>query len=140
MILPAVLISAAALLILGANARYGRIIDRVRLLNRAILEGTASDLEAHRAELALFSLRAKRAWLAIALLHSSVLVFVLESLLLGLFAAFRWPALRLLQNGAIVLGILLLGGSSLSLVLEARVAYEAMRREIGRTEKRTPST
>jgi hypothetical protein len=135
MIAPAVLISAAGLLILGAVNRYGRILDRIRFLNAEMLDGDEAKRAALRLDRDMLAGRARRAWIALTLLHFAVLSFVVESLLLGINAATGWNWLQPAQDLVIVIGILLFGGASLQLASEARVAFETTRREIDRVDQ-----
>lgn len=135
MIAPAVLMSAAGLLILGAGNRYGRIIDRIRVMNRTLLD-SPEDPSHFRSLRDLLVLRAKRAWLAMALLHGAVLCFVLESLLLGASAAFSW-ATGGFSDAIIIVGMLLFAGASLALASEASVTFETTRRENEYTDRIT---
>jgi hypothetical protein len=134
MIAPAVLISAAGLLILGAVNRYGRILDRIRFLNAEMLTGDEAKREALHGDRDMLVVRARRSWIALTLLHFAVLSFVIESLLLGIDAATGWNWLQPLQDLVIVVGILLFGGASLQLASEARTAFETTRREIERVD------
>jgi len=133
MIAPAVLISAAGLLILGAVNRYGRIIDRLRHFN-ALFEAAAEEqIDALREDRALLLVRARRSLMALTLLHGAVLCFVAESLLLGLATATSLPLL-MIGDFVLVLGILFFGAASLSLLSEAGIAFKSTRREIERTD------
>lgn len=128
MIAPAVLVSGAGLMIMGAVARYSRIVDRIHKINDQLL-GESSDAEGLVVQRRMFALRAHRAWLAVVLLHCAVLTFVLESLLLGL-----GPGLVLLQDAVLVAGMLFFGGASLLLVSEATIAFRTTEYEIERTD------
>ncbi len=133
---PAVLISAAGLLILGVGNRYGRILDRIRALNRDMLDAANThDRDDLREDRDLFALRARRALLALTLLHSAVLCFVFESLLLGLISLSSPPWLGALSDGVVMLGIILFGAASVALVSEARIAFETINRETSRTDR-----
>lgn len=135
MIAPAVLISAAGLLILGAVNRYGRIIDRLRHFN-TLLDGAAEDqIEELREDRALLLVRARRSLLALTLLHGAVLCFVVESLLLGLVTVTSLP-LAMVGDGVLVLGILFFGAASLFLLSEAGIALASTHREIERVDKK----
>jgi hypothetical protein len=134
-ITPAVLISAGALLILGAVNRYARVIDKIYLLNKALVEtDDARFLEELRDERHLFLLRARRTRAALMFLHGGVLCFVLESLLLGLHQAVHWDHLVPIQNGVVLVGILLFGGASAALLSEASIAFETTRHAIRLTD------
>lgn len=134
MIAPAVLISAAGLLILGAVNRYGRILDRIRFLNAEMLAGDDTKRAELRGDRDRLVGRARRSWIALTLLHFAVLSFVIESLLLGIAAATGWNWLQPVQDLVIVIGILLFGGASLQLASEARAAFETTRREVERID------
>ncbi len=133
MIAPAVLISAAGLLILGVSNRYGRINDRIRNFNELLPDATSAQAEALREDRALMLERARRSWLALTLLHGAVLSFVAESFLLGVGAALSLP-LAPLGDIVLVLGVVLFGAASIALVTEATIAFESTRREIIRTD------
>lgn len=135
MIAPAVLISAAGLLILGAVNRYGRIIDRIRHFNGLLSSSAGEQAETLREDRALLLLRARRSWLALTLLHCAVLAFVAVSFLLGLAAATALP-LAPLADGALVLGVVFFGAASVALISEVTVAFESTRREIARTDRK----
>lgn len=133
---PAVLISAAGLLILGVGNRYGRILDRIRAVNREIAEATDGVLRGElREDRDLFALRARRILLALTLLHSAVLCFVFESLLLGIVSFASPPWLVGLSDGVVLFGILLFGTASVTLVSEARIAFETVKRETTRVDR-----
>ena len=139
---PAVLISAAALLALGTYGRYGRIVDRIRAADGARRGGAPDEVRLLRPERDLFYLRARRAWLALVLLHSAVLSFVAASLILGRAGAA--PALALAGPSKTVgtfllfAGTALLGGASLALVSEATAAFETTKLETARTDHLLP--
>lgn len=133
---PAVLISAAGLLILGVGNRYGRILDRIRAVNREILEAADGSLrEELREDRDLFALRARRILLALTLLHAAVLCFVFESLLLAIVSIASPSWLTAIANGVVLFGILLFGSASVTLVSEARIAFETVKRETTRVDR-----
>lgn len=134
-ITPAVLISAGALIILSTVNRYSRIIDKIYLLNKNLLETTDEVFRQElRDERHLFLWRACRARTALTLLHAGVLCFVLVSLLIGLHQVIRWEHLLTLQNGVVLVGLLLFGGASAALLSEASIAFETTRHAIRLTD------
>lgn len=133
---PAVLISAAGLLILGVGNRYGRILDRIRAVNREILEASDPTLREELCEdRDLFALRAHRILVALTLLHAAVLCFVFESLLLAIVSIASPFWLIGIANGVVLFGILLFGSASVTLVSEARIAFETVKRETTRVDR-----
>jgi len=80
---PVILISGVGLILLSMTNRFGRIIDRARLLLRDLHNAAADDRERILAELAILSRRAKIVRAGIAL---DVLCVLLAALLIfGLF-------------------------------------------------------
>ena len=131
---PAVLISAAGLLVMGTGNRYGRIVDRVRIANQELLNTDERDRSSLIILRDLFARRARYAWLALIFLHSGILCFVVASLLLGLGTNYTNANISYAGQGMMFLGVSLLGCASLNMVREAQGTFETTRQDIARTE------
>lgn len=130
---PAVLISAAGLLVMGTGNRYGRIVDRVRLMNQDLLEASKKEVAGLVVLRDLFAMRAKFAWIALFFLHSGILCFVSASLFLGIGTHYESGTLALVGEGLMFFGVGLLGCGSINMVREAQITFETTRKDIERT-------
>ena len=137
MITPAILIVAAASLIACTLMRLARVVDRVRALSQIaedIRVGKCTDHPAERraelgVEFLVYHRRGKLILVALGLQYGTVGFFVATSVTVAVdfLLGNPWPFLPVVLC---VLGILLLLGSSLLLMYENRLAFQAMKREI----------
>ncbi len=137
LITPAIVLLACANLITGCHMRLGRVMDRVRALAQMaedIRLGKCTDhpMERRRqigTEFRYYERRGKMILVALSFLYSTVGFFVATSIAVGIDLLFEGPVAFLPMILAIV-GISLFLVASLLMLLENRLAYETMKREI----------
>ncbi len=137
LITPAIVLLACANLITGCHMRLARVMDRVRALGQMaedIRLGKCTDhpMERRReigTEFRYYERRGKMILVALSLLYSTVGFFVATSIAVGIDLLFEGPVAFLPMILAIV-GISLFLVASLLMLLENRLAYETMKREI----------
>lgn len=137
MIAPAILIVAAASLITCSLMRLARVVDRVRALSQIaenIRVGICTDHPAERraelrVEFLVYQKRGRLILVALGLQYGTVGFFVATSVTVALdyMLGNPWPFLPV---SLCILGILLLLGSSILLMYENQLAFQAMKREI----------
>lgn len=88
---PVILVSGVGLLLLSMTNRFGRVIDRARLLNRELRGVPGSEREALTAQLRVLLRRARIIRAAIALAASSVLLAAMLVIVLFLEALLQIP-------------------------------------------------
>jgi hypothetical protein len=131
MITPSVLISAAGLLVLSTSNRLSRVVDRVRVVARAV-EGVKQDPASKHLfleQLARLSRRAVLLRSALTSLYIAITLFVATSILLGLLSVFNWSYDWLATVIALIGSCTLLYGSIL-LISEARHAIASTLQEL----------
>jgi hypothetical protein len=129
---PAILTNAAALLLLSTSNRFGRAIDRSRVLMK-----NAGDLsESGREELRLVARRVRLLAHVLSSLYLATAIFALATLtsILGAAAAEFAPqmALRIVVIAAVVLGVCGFAAfitGAIGLVIESRLAVHALTNE-----------
>ena len=138
MITPAVLISACGTLVLSTTNRLGRIVDRVRVLQRAAEalpdaahpdESTAERRELISDQIARQAARIGLLQTAASSLYLAISLLVATSLAVGVSAAADW------RFGWVPVGLGLCGGTSLfmgavTLIREARLAVRSTLKEM----------
>ncbi len=127
---PVILVSGVGLLLLSMTNRYGRVIDRARLLSRE-LRATPTDPQGSiAAQLRILVRRARIIRAAIALGSLSVLLAAL--LIIGLFAsAILQLSAALLIAWVFVACLLALIGSLLFFLADINVSLKALTLEVG---------
>jgi Protein of unknown function (DUF2721) len=127
---PVVMISAAAVLILGVNQKHASLGDRVRALSAEFRAAgtTAERRESIRAQIRLFERRLGYVATAHLWLYASVVCFVGTVLVITLTA--RSPAWDRVALGIFVLGIALMLGAPIMEVVELRLAHRALDQEL----------
>jgi hypothetical protein len=134
MITPAVLVSAAGLLIISTSARLARVMDRVRLL-AAVLESLAGSEDAAAArrrgeaerQIGLQAQRGRLIQQALTCLYLAVATFVATILGIGLVAVAGRPVW--LPGALGVAGTLFLFAGCVLLIRETRLALRAVQWE-----------
>jgi len=127
---PVILISGVGLLLLTLTNRFGRMLDRARLLNRDLAAVPPSpDLGEIRTQIAILLLRAKILRLSITL--GAITVLLAGVLMLLLFLG----ALMHLEIAAVIIGvycaaILSLIGSVLAFIRDMNLSLKAVRLEV----------
>lgn len=105
---PVILISGAGLILLSMTNRYGRIIDRSRILAESIRQASGSEIERFQSQLEILMRRARLLRMAIAFTSTSLLLAAL--LIIALFL------LALIDIKAALLIIMLFTTCMLSLI------------------------
>lgn len=129
---PVILISGVGLLLLTLTNRFGRLVDRARLLKRELahLPGPAEQAPL-RAQIDILDRRAAILRLSITL--GAITVLLVGVLILVLFLS----ALLKVEVGALIIAIFCLGqlaliGSMLAFIRDMNLALKAVRLDIGR--------
>jgi hypothetical protein len=128
---PVILISGVGLLLLTMTNRYGRVIDRSRLLCRELGGRVGVDQERVRAELGILMRRAKLIRLAILLAGISVLLAATLIIVLFLTALLRLEVawlITLLFSGC----MLALIGSLAVFIVDVNRSLMALKLEVGK--------
>ena len=127
---PVVLISGVGLLLLTMTNRYGRVIDRARILS-AELRGTTTDDRARvQGQLIILSRRAELIRLAIVLASFNVLLDALLIIVLFLTALFRLEVAWLISV-LFIAAMLALIASLIVFILDLNQSLAAVRVELG---------
>lgn len=137
LITPAIVLLACANLIAGCHMRLSRVVDRVRALAQMaedIRLGRCADhpMERRReigAEFVYYERRGKMILVALSLLYGTVGFFVATSIAVGVDLLLGNPA-ALLPVALAIVGISLFLVASLLMLLENRLAFKTMQREI----------
>lgn len=128
---PAILISAAALLLLSLNARLMGIVGRLRQFHReqrqAALAGRTAEAEALASQIVSVERRAEQIRRAFLLILLSLAGTILTCLLLGL--GLYWPPAQILAVAAFVAGIVSMLVGVLYYIAEVLVALSSVREE-----------
>ena len=125
---PVILISGVGLLLLTLTNRFGRLLDRARLLNRehAVAPAAAADL---KAQIAI--LHRRSAILRLSIILGAITVLLVPVLILVLFLS----ALLKLEVGSLIVTIFCLSqlsliGSMVAFIRDMNLALQAVRLEI----------
>jgi hypothetical protein len=145
MITPALLILASASLVATALVRMARVVDRARVLAGIAHEGSWEKLGATpvqlRTALERHAKRARYAEWSIALLYTTVVVFVITCISIAINHA-AGELLSWLPVGLAIAGTLLLLAGGALMVAESRLAGDQIAEEIehalARLEERKP--
>jgi hypothetical protein len=134
MITPAVLISAAGLLVLSTSNRLSRVVDRVRALAQRVQNMKTEGSESlHRAQvldqLSRLSSRAILLRSAMTAFYIAITFFVLTSISLGILSIFDWKHGWISVVTGLIGSAILLYGSML-LIYEGRHAIDATLEEM----------
>jgi hypothetical protein len=126
---PVILISGVGLLLLSMTNRFGRVVDRARLLARELPQAGAPLREHLAVQLAILYRRAKIIRLAIILATASVLLAGI--LIISLFlAALLHVEAALLVTVCFILCVASLIGSLVVFLLDLQVSLTALRVEL----------
>jgi hypothetical protein len=126
---PVILISGVGLLLLSMTNRFGRVVDRSRLLARELPQAGAPEREQLAVQLGILYRRAKIIRLAIILATASVLLAGL--LIISLFlAALLQVEAALLVTICFILCVASLIGSLIVFLLDLQVSLTALRVEL----------
>jgi Protein of unknown function (DUF2721) len=126
---PVILISGVGLLLLSMTNRFGRVVDRARLLARELPRAGAPEREQLAVQLTILYRRAKIIRLAIILATASVLLAGL--LIISLFlAALLHVEAALLVTICFILCMASLIGSLIVFLLDLQVSLTALRVEL----------
>jgi Protein of unknown function (DUF2721) len=127
---PVVMISAAAVLILGVNQKHASLGDRLRALAAEFRAAgtTAERRESIRAQIRLFERRLGYVATAHLWLYASVVCFIGMVLVITLTS--RSPTWDRVALGMFVLGIALMLGAPMMELVELRLAHRALDLEL----------
>jgi hypothetical protein len=129
---PVILISGVGLLLLTLTNRFGRMLDRARLIKREMGASPAGDQAANlQAQIDILVRRARILRLSITLSSVTVLLVGILILVLFLSGLFKW------EDGILIvvlfsLAILSLIGSIIAFIRDMNLALSAVWLEIGR--------
>jgi hypothetical protein len=126
---PVILISGVGLLILSMTNRFGRVVDRSRLLARELPVAAARDREFLSQQLAVLYRRARIIRLAIILATASVLLAGVLIISLFLAALFHVEG-ALFVALCFILCMASLVGSLITFLLDLQVSLTALRMEM----------
>jgi hypothetical protein len=126
---PVILISGVGLLLLSMTNRFGRIVDRSRLLARELPAATVAEREFLTVQLTILYRRARIIRLAIILATASVLLAGLLVISLFLAALLHLEA-ALLVTLCFILCMAALIGSLIGFLLDLQVSLTALRVEL----------
>ena len=126
---PVILVSGVGLLLLSMTNRFGRVIDRSRLLARELPAAAATEREHLSQQLAVLYRRAKIIRLAIILATASVLLAGLLIISLFLAALLHLEA-ALLVALCFILCMASLVGSLIAFLFDLQVSLTALRVEL----------
>ena len=127
---PVVLISGVGLLLLTMTNRYGRVIDRARILSAELRQGATAEQGRILGQLSILSRRAELIRLAIVLASFNVLADAL--LIIALFlTALLGLETALIISALFMLGMLCLIASLIFFILDLNQSLAAVRLELG---------
>ncbi|MFT3757138.1 MAG: DUF2721 domain-containing protein [Pseudoxanthomonas sp.] len=130
MLAPAFFLTATASLILSANNRLARVVDRLRALMRELEQPhDAEYLAALEHNIGMQRQRSMRIMQAGRLLYAAICCFVATSLFVAIDAFLQYR-LDVLPTVAAVIGVLCLFGASLLLSRETALAVKAVNDEM----------
>lgn len=136
MLAPAFFLTATASLILSANNRLARVVDRLRTLIREIEQPhDAEYLAALEQSISVQRKRSMRIMQAGRLLYGAISCFVATSLFVAIDAFLQYR-LDVLPTVSAVLGVLCLFGASLLLSRESALAVAAVNEEMDQAHAR----
>jgi hypothetical protein len=127
---PVVLISGVGLLLLTMTNRYGRVIDRARILSAELRGTTTDDRVRVQGQLIILSRRAELIRLAIVLASFNVLLDALLIIVLFLTALFRLEVAWLISV-LFIAAMLALIASLIVFILDLNQSLAAVRVELG---------
>jgi hypothetical protein len=135
---PVILISGVGLLLLSMTNRYGRVIDRSRLLAEALRTAGPDRRERLASQLEILLRRARLVRLAIALGALSVLLVALLIIALFLLTLLR------LEFGTLIVALFIasmgsLIGSLIVFMLDINVSLAALKLEVGAATSPPPT-
>jgi len=128
---PVILISGVGLLLLTLTNRFGRLVDRSRLLNHELVNETLSVDESSRLRAQIDILHRRAEILRFSIILGAVTVLLVGVLILVLFLA----ALLKLEAGLFIVAIFCAGqlsliGSMLAFISDMNLSLKAVRLEI----------
>jgi len=126
---PVILISGVGLLLLTLTNRFGRMVDRARVLNRELIQQSSEDANI-KAQIGILQRRAAILRLSIVLGVTTVLLAAVLILALFVSALFKIEA-GLLLIVIFCIGQLSLIGSMLAFIRDTNLSMVAIRLELG---------
>ncbi len=132
---PVILISGVGLLLLSMTNRYGRVIDRSRLLRQDLRETTEAAGRHVHDQLWILWRRARIIRAAIALASLSVLLAALLIITLFVGALFGW-AVTVLLAALFVLCMAALIGSLVFFIVDINLSLKALKLEVPPEDQR----
>lgn len=130
---PVILISGVGLILLSMTNRFGRVVDRTRLLSQEVQHVTGAHRVRIFSELRIMMTRAKLLRACMALASISVLLASLLIISLFLGALFQWEVVTLVVAFFIVCMLSLILGLSL-FILDTNLSLRALWLEIPKEE------
>jgi hypothetical protein len=127
---PVVLISGVGLLLLTMTNRYGRVIDRARLLAAELREASAAGSERILGQLRILSRRARLIRMAIVLASFSILLAAFLIIVLFLTALLR-PEVAWLISLLFIAAMAALIGSLIVFIIDLNESLTALQLELG---------
>lgn len=129
MLAPALLMAATGSLLVSANARLARVVDRLRAVMAQDMPADSAECRELDAQIERHRCRARLVLRACQLLYAALGAFVGTSLALAVdaFSRFRLPHL---PTGLAILGVLCLLGASIFLGREVSLSVRSFDREL----------
>lgn len=131
---PVILISGVGLLLLTMTNRFGRIIDRTRALAAERRRGVEADRPRIEAQLAILARRSRLVQIAITLASLNALLAALLIILLFVTAILALDTPWLITS-VFTACLLALIGSLVFFLRDINLSLEAVRREVGDSER-----
>ena len=127
---PVILISGVGLLLLSMTNRFGRVIDRARLLARSLHDATPEEKERAAAQIAILAVRGRLVRLSITFAAVSLLLAAILIVTLFLTALLRWEAARLLA-GLFIACMIALVVAIVLFIRDINLSLAALKLELG---------
>ena len=127
---PVILISGVGLLLLSMTNRFGRVIDRARLLARSVDDGTPEEKERVTAQIDILAVRARLVRLSITFAAVSLLLAAILIVTLFLTALLQWEVARLLA-GLFIACMIALVVAIVLFIRDVNLSLAALKLELG---------
>jgi hypothetical protein len=127
---PVILISGVGLLLLSMTNRFGRVVDRARLLARSLDEGTPEEKKRAAAQIAILAVRSRLVRLSIMFAAVSLLLAAILIVTLFLTALLQWDVARLLA-GLFIACMVTLVVAIVLFIRDINLSLAALKLELG---------
>lgn len=130
---PMILVSGVGLLLLSMTNRFGRVVDRTRILAREIKQAKPEEREPLHQQMTIIFSRTKVIRLAITLATWSILMVGLLIILIFMDSTFSRSWVQLAIIVLFIASIVFLIGSLLALLRDIALSLEALKLEVAST-------